>query len=176
MILISLMYLKPSLRAERQPQLSSPRMRGSSTPRFLGSIIGVSGILDRPPSRTMTARCILAAHYARGLLKTSRLRKRGRREDRVRAAPAVSRAMCTGSAHTSIQVQRRASGLPCAMGLRLIRDLPGEPCTFATVDARLGASGPHDFAVRIMRVRLAHSASTASHHAFVAIASAPLVG
>src|SRR6478752_6873325 len=45
---------------------------------------------------------------------------RGRREDRVRAAPAVSCAMCTKSAHTSIQVQRRASGLPCAMALRLI--------------------------------------------------------
>ena len=37
---------------------------------------------------------------------------RGRREDRVRAAPAVSCAMCTKSAHTSIQVQRRASGFP----------------------------------------------------------------
>jgi hypothetical protein len=36
----------------------------------------------------------------------------------VRAAPAVSCAMCTRSAHTSIQVQRRASGLPCAMVLR----------------------------------------------------------
>jgi hypothetical protein len=27
--------------------------------------------------------------------------------------------------HTSIQVQRKHSGLPCAMALRLIRDLPG---------------------------------------------------
>src|SRR6186997_974967 len=49
---------------------------------------------------------------------------RGRREDRVRAAPAVSCAMCTKSAHTSIQVQRRASGLPCAMALRLIACSP----------------------------------------------------
>ena len=49
---------------------------------------------------------------------------RGRREDRVRAAPAVSCAMCTKSAHTSIQVQRRASGLPCAMALRLITCSP----------------------------------------------------
>jgi hypothetical protein len=43
---------------------------------------------------------------------------RGRREDRVRAAPAVSCANCAKNAHTSIQVQRRASGLPCAMVLR----------------------------------------------------------
>jgi hypothetical protein len=34
--------------------LSSPRRRGSSTQRLLGSINTVSGILDRPPSRTMT--------------------------------------------------------------------------------------------------------------------------
>jgi hypothetical protein len=39
---------------------------------------------------------------------------RGRRESRVRAAPAVSRAMCIKNAHTSIQVQRRASGLRSA--------------------------------------------------------------
>src|SRR3954447_15374912 len=32
--------------------------------------------------------------------------------------------MCTKSAHTSIQVQRRASGLPCAMALRLITYSP----------------------------------------------------
>src|SRR4029079_8310675 len=49
---------------------------------------------------------------------------RGRREDRVRAAPAVSCAMCTKSAHTSIQVQRRASDIPCAMALRLITCSP----------------------------------------------------
>ncbi len=35
---------------------SSPRRRGSSTPRLLGSIAGVSGILDHPPSRMTTAR------------------------------------------------------------------------------------------------------------------------
>ena len=76
--------------------------------------------------------------------------------------------------HTSIQVQRRASGLPCAMALRLIRDLPGERlfclrCALGSrmpprcIDASNATSGPHDFAVRFMRVRLAHSASTASH-------------
>ena len=36
-------------------KLSCPRMRVSSTPRLLDSITAASGILDRPPSRTMTA-------------------------------------------------------------------------------------------------------------------------
>jgi hypothetical protein len=45
---------------------------------------------------------------------------RGRREDRVRAAPAVSCASSRGKkAHTSIQVQREHSGLPCAVVLGL---------------------------------------------------------
>jgi hypothetical protein len=48
------------------------------------------------------------------------LKKRGRREDRVRAAPAVSRARVDQKTHTSIQVQRKHSGLPCAMVLQLI--------------------------------------------------------
>ena len=53
------------------------------------------------------------------------LENRGRRESRVHAAPAVSCAMCTGSAHTSIQVQRRHPGLPCAMVYGLYRALLG---------------------------------------------------
>ena len=42
---------------------------------------------------------------------------RGRRESRVRAAPAVSCAKMHKETHTSIQVQRKHSGLPCAMVL-----------------------------------------------------------
>ena len=34
---------------------------------------------------------------------------------------------------TSIQVQRRAPGLPCAMALRLIRDRPGDPALCDTI-------------------------------------------
>src|SRR5438552_17908715 len=67
---------------------------------------------------------------------------------------------------------RRTSGLPCAMGLRLIRDLPGAPGFLATVtrvmpgimqasskhhrefDTSVGVSGPHDFAVRRLASRL----------------------
>jgi hypothetical protein len=48
------------------------------------------------------------------------------------------------------------SGIPCAMVLRLIRDLPGVPGLLATIaprspaklDSSVGEPGPHDFAVR----------------------------
>jgi hypothetical protein len=53
--------------------------------------------------------------------------KGGRREDRVRAAPAVSRAKSEKNTHTSIQVQRKQSGLPCAMVLRLTSRSPWRP-------------------------------------------------
>ena len=69
-----------------------------------------------------------------------------------------------GSAHTSIQVQRRTSGLPCAMALRLIRGRPGDrlclspsPCealASSRLDTSNGVPGPHDFTVRNGRARL----------------------
>ena len=52
--------------------------------------------------------------------------RRGRRESRVRAAPAVSCANMHKKTHTSIQVQRRQSGFPCAMVYGLLRALPGD--------------------------------------------------
>src|SRR3984885_5301922 len=65
----------------------------------------------------------------------------------------------------SIQVQRKQSGLPCAMALRLIPCSPRrDHSLFVTVAPRkrellrdltpaIGASGPHDFAVRVSRAR-----------------------
>src|SRR5215217_4071654 len=44
---------------------------------------------------------------------------RGRREDRVLAAPAVSRAICANKNAHEHTGQREHSGLPCAMALRL---------------------------------------------------------
>src|SRR4051794_25791584 len=84
--------------------LSYPRRRVSSTLRPLGSIIGASGILDHPPQ------CAIAhkagddngddtASRSRGTLCPSLAIEfpcppvRGRRECRVHAAPAVSRAI-----------------------------------------------------------------------------------
>src|SRR3954451_3294108 len=52
---------------------------------------------------------------------------KGRREDRVRAAPAVSCAMLQRNAAPEQTGFAEASGLPCAMALRLIRDRPGDP-------------------------------------------------
>ncbi|WP_213291282.1 hypothetical protein, partial [Bradyrhizobium sp. sGM-13] len=37
------------------------------------------------------------------------------------------------------------------------------------------APEPHDFAIRFLRLRLAHSASIASHRTFVTIASRPSI-
>ena len=89
--------------------------------------------------------------------------KGGRREDRVRAAPAVSRAKTERKTHTSIQVQRKQSGLPCAMVLTVSFVLSSVTGFLATVaseklasqklDASIGASEPHDFAVRFSAVR-----------------------
>ena len=94
------------------------------------------------------------------------LSNRGRREDRVRAAPAVSRAICTkksahehtGSAETLRPSPRNGLRLiPCSprrdQGLFVTvipkkRELPKE------LDApAIGASGPHGFAVRFSRAR-----------------------
>ena len=82
----------------------------------------------------------------------------------MRAAPTVSRARVDKKTHTSIQVQRKQSGLPCAMALQLIpcsprRDLaclsPSFPRSLllANLTPAIGASGPHDFAVRTSRAR-----------------------
>src|SRR5260221_10554962 len=104
---------------------------------------------------------ILATRCARGLRELSRLEIRGRRECRVHAAPAVSRAKLCKKTHTSIQVQRRQSNIPCAMVLRLISRSPRRSGFLVTVvcassrklDAGVEASGPHDFTVRLSAVR-----------------------
>jgi hypothetical protein len=88
--------------------------------------------------------------------------------------------------HTSIQVQRKHSGLPCAVVLRLTSCSPRRSGFLVTVapeklasqelDAGVEASGPHDFAVRLsLRSSVAALASTASRPAFVTIASRPSV-
>jgi hypothetical protein len=89
---------------------------------------------------------------------------RGRREDRVLAAPAVSRAICANKRAHEHTGQRGHPGLPCAMALRLTSCsprrtalLPPSPArSFASpgLSASTAAPEPHDFAVRIQRVRL----------------------
>src|SRR5467141_1440457 len=92
----------------------------------------------------------LAARCARALRRLPpSITTRGRRESRVRAAPAVSCANMHKKTHTSIQVQRRHPGLPCAMVYGLLRALPGDraflPPSLALLSASLTpASGCQD--------------------------------
>jgi len=107
---------------------------------------------------------ILAARCARALRRLPpSITTRGRRESRVRAAPAVSCANMHKKTHTSIQVQRRHPGLPCTMGYGLLRALPGDRAflppssarSFASreLDTSVGVSGPHGFTVRSSHAR-----------------------
>jgi hypothetical protein len=87
--------------------------------------------------------------------------KRGRRESRVRGAPAAPCAK--GRKHTV--VDHRFAGhpaFPAQWFYDLLRALPGDRAclppsphrkTSARLDASVGASGPHDFAVRLSAVR-----------------------
>ena len=68
---------------------------------------------------------ILAAHCARGLQEIfSPSQFRGRRECRMRAAPAVSCAIVHKNAAHEHTGQRRTSDIPCAMALRLMTRSP----------------------------------------------------
>jgi len=88
---------------------------------------------------------------------------RGRRESRVRAAPAVSCAKMHKKTHTSIQVQRRQSGFPCAVGYGLFRALPGDR-------AFLPPSSPRSLLLKNLTPasgRQDHTASPSATTAFV---------
>jgi hypothetical protein len=85
----------------------------------------------RPPSRGM-----ICPRFAGTVCPLDR---RGSRECRVRAAPAVSCAKVHKETHTSIQVQRKHSGIPRAMVLRLISRSPRRRIRLVTVAAGLMA-------------------------------------
>ena len=112
---------------------------------------------------------------------------RGRGEDRVRAAPAVSCAMCTRKCAHEHTGPAGASRPSLRSGFTAYFVLSPVNGSFATViperltsqelDASTAASGPHDFAVRDRpRSSVAALASTASHRAFVTMANAPQSG
>src|SRR5438445_4113419 len=139
-----------------------PREGGtSSTPRLIDSITEASGILDRPPSRTMTTE--YEATISRRIAPEvcyrlpALLENRGRREDRVLAAPAVSRANAHGKRrHTSIQGSWSIPAFPAQWLYGLLRALPGERLFChrrstgepVKLSASTAAPEPHDFAVR----------------------------
>jgi hypothetical protein len=109
---------------------------------------------------------------------------RGRRECRMRAAPAVSRAMGIGRKRTRAY---RFSGehptFPAQWFYGLLRDLPGETSSLATVASQITpqslapASGARTSRLRRplkSRSSVATLASTASHRAFVTTRDPPL--
>ena len=115
---------------------------------------------------------ILAARPARGL-RFVVPQRRGSRECRMRAAPAVSRAKWTKENAHEHTGQRRRSDIPCAMALRLISRSPrgiGLSCPrrlriagssapgradlpSADLTPTTEASDPHDFTVRFGTAR-----------------------
>ena len=100
--------------------------------------IEISNVIANIPSQT----CLrdLAASSARGLAGNFwPSRNRGRREDRVRAAPAVSCAKRTKKTHTSIQVQRRHPAFP-AQWFTAYSVLSPVNGSFATVAAWISRS------------------------------------
>ena len=76
----------------------------------------------------------LAAPFARVLLFISRpLQTEGAGKAGCALHPRSRVRFAQNKVHTSIQVQRRTPGLPCAMALRLIRDRPGDPAFCDTI-------------------------------------------
>jgi len=127
----------------------------------------VASLLAMTLKRLRTRLRLLAARNA-GVLHFVRPRnQRGRGEDRVRAAPAVSQACCIGiGCPRAYRFSGEHTGLPHAMALRLIRDRPGDrlSCHHRSwaalaafeLDASTGASDPNDFAVRKGCARQSH--------------------
>ena len=131
----------------------------------------IGGNRIRPGNADMPAR-------SRGATRPSctwplaRSEMRGRREDRVRAAPAIPCAMAQRSAHTSIQVQRRASGLPCAMVLRLMARSSRRRIPFASIAAGLTAVRTRLDSIGLRQLDTSHGCQ---NHTLLPYAITPLV-
>src|SRR6185312_15142970 len=80
---------------------------------------------------------VLATHCARAMPRTlTLLENRGRREDRVPAAPTAPAQKKLREARVDHRYRRIHSGLPCAMVYGLLRALPGEPACLPPSSAR----------------------------------------
>ena len=129
---------------------------GSSTPQLLGSITAASGILGHPLSRVTTTEydfAISRHKLSEVCLKLPALSNhKGAGKTGCALHPWSRVQLRTKSTHSSIQVQRKHSGLPCAMALRLTSCSPGERLSchrrstskLAKLGASTAASGPHD--------------------------------
>ena len=89
----------PSGEAASHPPPSCPRMRASSTPRLIGSITDVAGILDRLPSRTMTVeRAAQSGVIAHMLLRSAAIYAREFPDIVARGIPGAGRGYREASA------------------------------------------------------------------------------
>src|ERR1700688_4508462 len=111
---------------------------------------------------TVTHTFTFPRHDTRELCETRPRELRGRRESRVPAAPAAPRAKCRKQASASPQVHRNTRPSLRNGFNGFLRALPGDRAFLppssrgtnpAKLDASVGASGPHDFAVRISIIR-----------------------
>ena len=127
---------------------------------------------------TLTRFRLLAARCARGLHLVS-LENRGRRECRVLDAPVASRV--EKNTRVSHHGHAGSPGIPRAMVLTVsfvLSPVTGLCChrrqwsCLHQLDASVGASGPHDFAVRVSAVR---PRKIFALRAFASIASPPYV-
>jgi hypothetical protein len=158
----------------------TPRMRGvqyAVVSRFNHGRLWNTGCpLSRADDERMRLR-ILAAPFARALHdRCPSFKHRGRREDRVTAAPGALAPEKLRGGRVTTGTDGNHSGLPCAVVYGLLRALPGEPACchrhqriiLRELGACMGAPGPHDFAVRLT-CRSSHgpSASTAFRSTFV---------
>jgi len=138
----------------------------------LAMTVGVASLLavTATPNTTPPSRGAMRPRFAGNFLT---LQSEGAGNTGCTLHPRSRVQQCTKQTHTSIQVQRRQSGIPCAMVLRLISRSPRRSGFLVTVacglkvwsarsgsqrhrrlDAGVEASGPHDFAVRESAVRL----------------------
>ena len=147
--------------------MSSPRRRGSSTPRLIGSVTAASGILDRPPSRTMTGECVsaISRHELPEVCISFALfemRAQGRPGARRTRGPVC----CFRIGKRCTRAYRFGGSIPAfpAQWLYgLLRALPGERLfclrrpwdAFASpgLNASTTAPEPHDFTVRLGHTR-----------------------
>jgi hypothetical protein len=163
---------------------------GSSTPRLLDSIAGVSGILDRPPSRTMTTGANFKhtstfprRNRARVVVRNALEKKRAQGMPGARCAR--SRAWCvvnTRVSHHGHTGTTRHSPRNGFNGCFALSPVTGLFCHrhrrnyFRQLDTSVGASGPHDFTVRLNTARLRRIRVHGTRPAAVTIACRPSVG
>ena len=149
-----------------------PRAGGvSSTPRPLGSITDVSGILIARSSRATTAVDIPAARFARAL-QTVSPKQEGAGNAGCLLHPRSRVQEMVVDAHTSIQVQSEHSGIPCAMVLRLMARSPWRRIPLASIAAGLMAERTRLDSISLRQLDTSHGCQ---NHTLLPYASVPLV-